>query len=207
VDWFITSDINLCGSVFVNDLRDGIAYVKLSTDLAPVAYDATSVGGEISLRQASDFAWDTQLITSAAVSLQHTTTSDTEQIGGAVKIVPDNEAVPQVSLNVSAALRLKRLYSRLFVNYRYVGSRTPSQTNLALADPARPVSDPAYILDGYHLLDLGVGSEPISLGGGSLTLLMKFNNALDSEFAEIGFNGVDVPSMGMSAWLQATLTI
>jgi len=209
LDYFVTRWLNIALSGYGNRLEDGIAYVQRALqrpELTAVTYDAWSLGGELTIRQANDLG-PLRLTTTAALSLQNTTTSE-EEFGGLVtKQVPDNEAVPQLSAWVRLALEAGQIYLRAFADYRYVGQRTPSQTNLKRAGTP-DLRDPIYMLGDYHLLALGVATTPIAFGADrTIAALVKVSNVFNADYAEVGFNGVDVPALGTTAWLQVRLEI
>jgi outer membrane receptor protein involved in Fe transport len=208
--YFVAPWLKASASAFFNRLEDGIAYVQRSreaNEFIATTYDATSYGGELTLRQANTFG-PVRLLTTAAVALQDTEVDEQELVGGrSARPVPDNESVPQLSVWARVTLELADIYTRFFVGFRHVGKRTPSQTNLREAGTPY-LGDPIYQLDDYQMLDIGASTMPIALGRfGRLSGLFRLSNVLDSDYQEIGFLGVDVPALGTTGWLQVRVEL
>jgi outer membrane receptor for ferrienterochelin and colicins len=206
IDWFAASwaNINLTG--FVNEYSDALAYVNEAGNLRPVAFDASTVGGELTVRFAKelgDYGLSVAPYGSAA-----SVKVPTRLAGGvASKVIPDNEATPVVMAGLRAHVRLDPIWIRPFVLYRHGGTRAPTQSNL-VANQTPDNRAPAYMLDSYQIVDLGVSSKPIPLlDKVKLEGILKVTNLLDSTYKEVGYNGVDVPSLGRTGWLQARLVV
>jgi iron complex outermembrane receptor protein len=206
-DIFLTRWLNLSLNGFANRLENNLAYLARGNQLVATPYNATQVGGEALLRMAVTLNEAFALDGSGAFSFQNTATDQSVIAGFLQKDVPDNEAVPTVIGSGTLGLRYLPLKASVSVEYRYVGQRTPSQTNLRLAGTA-DMDKPNYLLAAYHLLNASVGISPVSFGPSrELSFLVRITNLLNARWSEIGFNGVDVPSLGTTAWLTARVTL
>lgn len=179
-----------------------LAYIRKGADLAPEAFDAESWGGEASLRASVE----REAVTfdgAASATYQRLHVVERFIDGRIDKPIPDNEGTPVWMAAARAAVRLTRPGVVAHARFRHVGRRTPSQSNLVL-DGTAELRSPTYSLDSYQLVDLSLSRGPIKLGdGGAVSLQASVHNALDKRYADIGFNGVDVPGLGRTIWLVA----
>lgn len=203
VDGYITEWLGFGSSVFYNFYDNALAYVAVGDRLLPRNYSATNYGGEASMKVALDLPWSSSFYGAGGVSYSQMLTGESNFGGFVEKDVPDNENVPVLSGSANASVSLPEIYLRTIVDYRYVGERVPSQSNLRVAGVADLTElDPELVLAPYHLLDLGIGSVPISLGDKlRISAMVKMKNVLDAKYIEAGFNGVDAPSIGRTVWL------
>ncbi|HHO52949.1 MAG TPA: TonB-dependent receptor [Deltaproteobacteria bacterium] len=203
----------LSGSVFTNQYQDTIGYQLVGVDQLATAYDAINFGAEVTGRLHQPIEDLGFVDAQVSVSLQNTITdtdavaaADPFAIGGG-KIFPDNESVPTAFSYERLGLVLESYRLAVTVEHRHVGQRTPSQSNL-LQCTIPNMNDPCYQLPAFDLLDLSLSSVPIPLGDEiSLRGLVKVSNLLDTEFIEVGFNGVDVPGLGRTLWVRLDLLL
>jgi outer membrane receptor for ferrienterochelin and colicins len=205
IDWFVTRDLRLVGTGFYNYSDDALAYVSEAGRLFARPFDAHSVGGELRMRYAETYGELVSTDLSAAVAGQQTWTDETTASGFPEKTVPNNESYPAIMTWLSAGIRVLPWRIGLQVSHRYVSSRVPSQSNLR-AQGTTDLRYPGYLLPELHLIDVGLTGGPIDLSP-SVRLLLSvwMRNMLDTRYSEIGFNGVDVPSLGRSVWVRASL--
>ncbi|MEK7705024.1 MAG: TonB-dependent receptor [Myxococcota bacterium] len=205
VDYFPATWLNVTTSVFYNRYSGALAYLARGTQLLPTEFDASSVGGELHLHGVASPTERVRLESTASISTQYTRTSQTE-IGGFIeKDVPDNEAFPTVMGHGQVSARIEPLWLHAFAEYHWVGERVPTQSNLRL-DGTADMGDPSYVLPAYQRVDLAVSSLPIDLGDArSIVGTVRLSNVLDARYSEIGFNGVDVPTLGRTLWVQLGL--
>lgn len=185
---------------------DALAYIRKGADLAPEPFDAESWGGEASLRASVEREAVTFDFAGSA-TYQRLHVVERFDDGRIDKPIPDNEGTPVWMAAARAALRLTRQGIVAHARFRQVGRRTPSQSNLVL-DGTADLRSPTYSLDSYQLVDLSISRGPIALGqGGALSLQASVHNALGERYADIGFNGVDVPGLGRTVWLVARVDL
>ncbi len=193
---------------FYNLYFDTIGYKLEGTRLSAKNYDATNIGSEATARVFYTFQDGESFIDfGSSLSLQNTVT---EEVQGALTIekdFPDNEIVPTIMVKGRVGARVAPIYSTLFVEVNYHGERVPSQSNLTVSGTTT-MAEPAYFLAPYATLNAAYSTTPIQLGGPfSVAAMVKGENLLDSRYAEIGFNGVDVPSLGRTVWTRLTFTM
>lgn len=203
IDGYVTEWLGFSSSLFYNFYENALAYVAVGDRLLPRNYNATNFGGELSAKVALELPWSASFYSAAGVSYAEMLTGESNFGGFVEKDVPDNENVPVLSASANAAVSLPEVYLRSTVEYHYVGERVPSQSNLRVAGVADFTEiDPSLALPAYHLLDVGVGSIPVSLGDKlRVSATVKVKNVLDTQYIEAGFNGVDAPSIGRTVWL------
>lgn len=212
LEYFPTTWLNLSAAAFYNYYLQALAYVATAGDLRATNYNAHSGGGEAAVRAAYTFDGGLRLHGCFTLSGQYTYVEETRIGGLAEKVIPDNEAVPNVVTNTQLGVDVPAMFSRFFVEYRWVGARTPSQPNL-LANGTAEMQKPNYMLGDYHMLNVTWSTAPISLAElADLTLSLRATNLLGVPVpsggtyqplvraSEIGFGGVDVPMQGTTAW-------
>jgi outer membrane receptor protein involved in Fe transport len=209
VDYFIARQVNVNVGGYYQRYSDTLSYIRFGTGLTARPFDADSVGVEANLR-ASIPAGPVRIDASAGGAVQQLTTESTTLGGVVEKQVPDNEGVPRIIANARVAVFGPR-GSGAQVLVRYAGERTPSQSNLLLYGGTPDMTEPAYMLAPYTLINVALASPLIMLDQrgktqAGLKLRAGVSNLLDKRYAEIGFNGADIPSLGRTAWLTATLT-
>lgn len=205
IDWYITRDLRVVGAAFYNYSDDALAYVSEAGRLFARAFDAHSAGGEIRARYAETYGDLVSVDTSAAIAGQQTWTDEAVVNGFPDKTVPDNEAFPGVMTWLAAGVRILPWRIGIQASHRFVSSRVPSQSNLR-AQGTTDLRYPGYSLPEFHLVDLGATAGPIDLAPSvRLSFAVWLRNLLDARYSEIGFNGVDVPALGRSVWLRASL--
>lgn len=206
-DVFVARWLNLSANGYVNRLENNLAYLTRGTSLVPTAYDATQYGGEGQARLSVPVTEKVSLDASAGVAIQTTLTDQSIVAGFLQKDVPDNEAVPTTMALATAGFRFLPLKLSALVEYRFIGPRTPSQSNLRVAGTA-DMDRPNYTLTPYHLLNATLSIAPIQFAAGrEVGFQLRVTNLLNARWSEIGFNGVDVPNLGTTAWLSVRLTI
>lgn len=206
-DVYLTKFLNLSANGYFNRLENNLAYLTRGNQLIPTPYDASQFGGEGMLRLAVPAGEAFSVDGSVGVSVQSTVT-DQKVVGGFVqKDVPNNEAVPTAMALATAGFKYNPLKASFFLEYRFVGDRTPSQSNLR-AQGTADMNRPGYMLPAYHLLNASIGITPVQFGTNKeLGFHFRVTNLLNAKWAEIGFNGVDVPNLGTTAWLMARLSL
>ena len=206
VDYFFSPKVNVNLGGYYQRYADTLSYIRLGTGLTAQPFDADSYGLEATLRTSVP-AGPVRIDGSAGVALQQLITSS-ETLGGVrEKAVPDNEGVPVAMVNSRFAV-FGPSGSGGQVLVRYVGERTPSQSNLLLHSGNPDMSDPSYMLRAYTLVDASVASPQITLEQNKAWAKLRagVSNLLDKRYAEVGFNGVDIPSLGRTLWILGTLT-
>lgn len=216
LEGYPTETVLLSASAFANQYRDTIGYQLVGGDQLATSYDADNVGGEISGRVHQPLEELGFVDLQANVSLQDTVTQATEgvttdpfAVGEPGKDFPDNESVPQVLTYARAGLVLEKYYTSVTLEHRFVGERTPSQSNL-LRCAVVDMSDPCYTLPAFNLVDATVSTTAIWLDANQsfgIRALAKVENLLDQRYLEVGFNGVDVPGLGRTLWFRMDLLL
>lgn len=210
-DYYPARWLKLSLSTYYNRYTDILAYIDRGNRLVPTPFNADAYGGELVVRAAKTFANGVAVETLSALSVQ-TLLTDQVDLGGFIdKYVPDNEAIPNYIVSTRLTLKMRPLWANLFVEYRWVSDRVPSQSNLRAdgADLQHPIyMPPAYpALRQFHMLDLAVSSRPIHVGRSEVSALLKVANVLGAQYAEVGFNGVDVPSLPRTYWAQLRIDL
>lgn len=208
-DLFLTRWLTVQAQGYVNRLEQNLAYLTRGSSLIPTPYNATQFGGEGQARMALGLNSERSLYLdgSAGLALQNTLTDQAIVAGFLQKPVPNNEAVPTAMVLATAAVRYLPLKLSALVEYRFVGARTPSQSNLLIAGTA-DMDRPNYVLAPYHLLNATLSITPFQFGGTrELGFQARVTNILNQRWAEIGFNGVDVPNLGVTAHFTARLVL
>ncbi|MCC7383789.1 MAG: TonB-dependent receptor [Deltaproteobacteria bacterium] len=200
IDFFPADWLHLSGAMYFNFEADNLAYVRSGGFLVPTSFDADTLGGELSVQAIRTFSDDFHGSAGFSVSLQSTRTEERLVAGLPEKAVPDNETFPTVMLKAKVGATIRPAYLGVHAELAVVGERTPSQSNL-LANSSVDLTRPNYALGSYHLLNVALTSTPIPLPNGSLELQARVTNLLGEEYAEVGFNGVDVPGLGRTFWL------
>lgn len=208
VEVYPTAWSQLAVTGFYNLYLDTIGYQLEGTNLTAQNYDATNVGAEALARVFYSFHNEESFVDFAtSLSLQNTTTEEVQGALAVEKDFPDNEIVPSMMVKVRGGLRLAPAYSTLTAEVLYHGERVPSQSNLTVSGTTT-MADPTYTLDPFTTLNLAYSTTPIDLGGPfSVALMVKGENLLDSRYAEIGFNGIDVPGLGRTVWTRLNFTM
>lgn len=205
VDVFLTRALRFSATAFYNYSDDALAYVSRAGRLEAVPFDAQSVGGEARARFARSFE-RVALDTSFAVALQRTWSEERFVAGFPEKTVPDDESFPTAMTWTSLQLRFLRSRIGLLAGWRFVGERIPSQSNLR-AQGTTDLRFPGYVLPAYHLVEVGLTAGSYDLGASKLSFGIWLRNLLDERFVEVGFNGVDVPSIGRTLWFRAAVEL
>lgn len=200
LDWFPTRSVNLNIGGFVNRYSNALAYVSRGGQLRPTSFDADSFGGEAQIRAVTTVS-GLNIEWSSALSAVRLITSETRVGGLVVKDVPDDESVPKISTTSRLHLRFESIGLGPFVAHRYIGSRVPSQSNLS-ANGTTSMREPTYMLQPFHIVDVGVATKNYAIGPMQIGGVLRVTNVLDARYSEIGFNGVDVPGLGRTFWIQ-----
>lgn len=209
IDYYVARQLNVNIGSYYQRYADALSYIRLGTGLVPRPFDADSFGIEATLRMSAPLG-SVRIEMTAGGALQQLTTESRILGGAREKAVPDNEGVPTALASARLAVFGPK-GSGGQVTFRYVGERTPSQSNLLLASGNPDMSDPSYRLKPYTSLDVSAASPTIPLApdeephAATLKLRAGVANVLDERHAEIGFNGVDVPSLGRTVWFGATI--
>lgn len=211
LDYYPARWLKLSLSGYYNRYTDILAYIDRGNRLVPTPFDADAYGGELVVRASKTLANGIGLESLSALSVQ-TLLTDQVDLGGFIdKYVPDNEAIPNYIVSTRVTLKLRPLWTNLFVEYRWVSDRVPSQSNLRAdgADLQHPIyMPPAYpALRQFHMLDLAISSRPLRFGRAEASALFKVANVLGAQYAEVGFNGVDVPPLPRTYWAQLRLDL
>ena len=207
LEGYPTKTVLLNASGFTNQYQDTIGYLRQEGELVPTSYNASNLGGEAGVRLHQPILDQSFLDAEVSLSLQQTITEDNPDAVFEEKAFPDNEAVPTTMAYTRLGVVLDPAKSSLAVEYRYVGDRVPTQSNL-LENNVFLISQPNYTLGDYHMLDATLSSMPIEVSPGmSVRGLVKVANVLDQQFLEVGFNGVDVPGLGRTLWLRADVML
>ena len=221
--------LSLSAAGFYNFYLNALSYVATGGVLRPTNYNAHNFGGEAVAQVHQDLPLDITAYAGGTLSLQYTYVLPT-QIGPAlIKEVPDNEGVPVGVGNLNMGLALRSIFTRLHFEYRYVSPRTPTQSNLLEAGSV-DLENPKYVLADYHLISFVLGSLPVTVAGFGIDANLRVTNVLGAPlpygaaqmrdpsqwdyglwvparpYSEVGFNGVDIPGEGMTAWMQLRLT-
>lgn len=204
---FLTSWLTATLNGYGNRLENNLVYLTRGTALVPTPFNATQFGGEGQMRMALPAGANFTIDASLGASFQNTMTDQSIISGFLQKDVPNNEAVPTEMAFVTAGFRFAPIKLSAFIEYRFVGPRTPSQSNLRIAGTA-DMDQPVYRLAAYHVLNATVGVTAVKFSETrELGFRLRVTNMLNSKWSEIGFNGVDVPSLGTTAWLMGRLVL
>ncbi|ACY15110.1 TonB-dependent receptor plug domain-containing protein [Haliangium ochraceum] len=205
VNYFLSRSLKLSLTGFYNLHKDALSNLLRGGRLVATSFDSTTIGGEFIAQYARALTPGVQLDLSAHGSVQDTRTPTQVVIGITEKPVPDNEIYPRVMATLLANAHMPAARLNANLAYRYVGRRIPSQSNLLAAGTVIQ-DDPAYVLPWYHVIDLALSTMPMKVESvGELIASVKVENLLDERYAEIGFNGVDVPNLGRVLWLRANM--
>lgn len=209
VDYYIAKQLHLNIGTYYQRYVDALSYVRMGTGLVATPFDADSIGIEAALRMSAPLG-PVRVEMTTGGALQRLTTESRIVGGVREKPVPDNEGVPTALASARLAV-FGPERSGGQVTIRYVGARTPSQSNLVQDSRDPDLTFPSYMLRPYVALDVSVASPTISLTPGeeqqnaTVQLRAGVANVLDERHAEIGFNGVDVPSPGRTVWIGAAI--
>ncbi len=204
IDYYLARQVNVNLGAYYQRYVDTLSYIRLGTGLMAQPFDAESYGLEATLRTSVP-AGRIRIEGSTGVAVQQMLTESNVVDGVREKSVPDNEGVPVAQVNGRLALFGPR-GSGGQVLVRYVGERTPSQSNLLLASGRIDMTVPFYMLHSYLTVDASLASPALALHGDRVTLKVRagVTNLFDKRYAEIGFNGIDIPSLGRIIWFNAT---
>jgi outer membrane receptor for ferrienterochelin and colicin len=208
VDYYLAPQVNVNVGGYYQRYSDTLSYIRLGTGLTAKPFDADSYGIEAMLRTSVPVG-SVRIAGSAGLALQQLVT-ESKIVGGVrEKSVPDNEGVPTQMFNARLAVFGPK-GSGGQVMARYVGARTPSQSNLLLASGNPDMTNPIYMLQPYTLVDASLASWAIPLSTTdkakpNLRVRTGVSNLLDVRYSEIGFNGVDIPALGRTVWASGTV--
>jgi hypothetical protein len=105
---------------------------------------------------------------------------------------------PQLMANATLGVTLLRYHVETALSARAVSSRKTSAANSYMGGKT-------YLLDSYYLLDFNVSTLETRLIGKRLTKCsLHVNNILNRKYAEPGYLGVDIPSVGVGVFLNIT---
>jgi iron complex outermembrane receptor protein len=111
--------------------------------------------------------------------------------------------VPTMMASATVGVTLPRYHVETALTARAVSSRKASAANSNWA--AAKGAGGTYLLDPYYVVDLNVSSLDLNLIGRRLTRLsLHINNIMNRKYAEPGYLGVDIPSLGIAAFLNLT---
>ncbi|WP_428266707.1 TonB-dependent receptor plug domain-containing protein [Haliangium sp.] len=202
LNYFVLSSLKLSVSGFYNYHQDALSNLLRGGRLVATSFDSTTVGGELIVQYSREMPSGLAVDVAAIGSFQDTRTPTQNVAGITEKPVPDNEIHPRVMATVLANARVPLVKLNLNLAFRHIGRRIPSQSNL-LAAGTVVQDNPEYRLPSYQVIDAALSSMPLDVENvGKLIGSIKVENLLDEDYAEIGFNGVDVPNLGRTAWLR-----
>jgi outer membrane receptor protein involved in Fe transport len=178
-----TSSSHLDLSLYEQNLEDAISFRPAGTDF--VAQNETS-RRSVGLSATGDLRAGRFL---AAGSFAATFRFDGLRIG---REAP--ELFPKYTGALELNADLPEAYLRLGAHLRWVGERGASPSNILRNNLV------SYSLPAYTLLDLTVRSSDFTwpTPSSQLRLLFSVRNALGTRYAEPGFAGLDIPSLGRS---------
>lgn len=209
IDYYFARQVNVKVGAYYQRYVDTLSFINEGGTLVAKAFDADSFGVEAALRMSAP-AGPTRIEASLGGALQQMII-DAPVVGGASeRRVPDNEGVPRALVNGRLALfGPKGSGGQILV--RYASERTPSQSNLLIACGELVPTDPCYRLRAFTSVDASLASPSFSFApdaANEVTLKLRagISNVFDKRYAEIGFNGVDVPSLGRTIWFGGTAT-
>jgi outer membrane receptor protein involved in Fe transport len=205
VNYFVSSSLKLSLTGFYNLHKDALSNLLRGGRLVATSFDSTTIGGEIMAQYSREISSNMVVDVAAHGSFQDTRTPTQVVAGITEKPVPDNEIHPRVMGTILANAHLPPARVNVNLAYRYVGRRIPSQSNLLAAGTVLQ-DDPAYTLPSYQVIDATLSSMPMKVESfGELVASIKIENLLDARYAEIGFNGIDVPNLGRVLWVRASM--
>lgn len=209
IDYFLARQVNVNVGAYYQRYVDTLSFINEGGTLVAKAFDADSFGVEAALRMSVP-AGSMRIEASVGGALQQLII-DAPVVGGASeRRVPDNEGVPTALVNGRVALfGPKGSGGQILV--RYASDRTPSQSNLLIECGELVPTDPCYRLRAFTTVDASLASPSFSLSPDAATevtlkLRAGISNAFDKRYAEIGFNGVDIPALGRTVWFGGTAT-
>lgn len=206
LETFPATWLSLSAAAYYNRLTDALTYVLVGGRSIATPFQAQSFGGELVLRSSNDLG-GIQVQPTLAATFQKTLTEEKFVDGFFEKAVPDDEGIPTLTINAKINLKIRPAHLNVFIDYRYVGERVPSQSNLAQGGFS-DLSKPGYTLGAYSQLNLAISNLPIKINESiEVVGTLRLSNALDSRYSEIGFNGVDVPTIGRTAWFNLAVTL
>ena len=179
---------------FLNSLKGKVAFEsQVGGIIANNSNDVNSCGleGTLLLRL-SPVEWET------SVSFQSSERIFDDQYA---ENNPNVFAYPELTLHSNLAVDVEWIYSRVELQFHFVGTREGHWLNVG-ADR----EEQAYSLDPYYTFDVNVVSEPLNIwGDGAETVLsLSVRNLLDTKYEYPGFNkhyGVDLPGEPRAVFL------
>jgi hypothetical protein len=178
--------LNVDVGVYAQNIDDRIVFNQLATDFVAVnEAPRASVGALLSARLAVDrFTAYTTFTGALSVSDQGFSGAPPPQFPNVYGTVGGHLDVPEARL-------------RFNVHLRWAGERGATQSNQLLND------DVFYTLDPYAILDITIGTHDLRIFGESETrFTLSMRNVLDTRYAEPGFAGFDIPTLGRSLWIE-----
>ena len=200
-DIFFSRNVHLNVAGYFNQYQDAITYVSEAGRLNPRSFNANAYGGEATLRAAGSVEGVT-IDASTSLTLQRLAV-ERRIIGGVPRqLIPDNEGVPQGMVQSRLGVHLAKPNIGMFVRHRWIGRRTPSQSNL-VADQTVSMTTPSYYLAAYHHVDIGINLKPIAVSPDlKVGVSAQVSNLLDQGYSEVGFSGVDIPGLPRVFWAK-----
>lgn len=179
--------------------------------------ESVAVGGNLTARNLADsstfgteglieFRWNPTFVR-ANVSWQHTSIEKPDDPPSWWQVVydPDGKggdgppAFPAIMGHLTAGVTLAPYHLQGTVTTNVAGRRKSSQDNIRLMGES-------YSLDGYVTFDANIRTFDLTLlGERPIDIGLHVTNLLNARYAEAGYLGVDIPSLGRTVFLKVTL--
>ncbi len=181
------------GAFYAQRVDDKIEFLQVATQWLPRNLGRQgSVGFELALRVAGEYASGYVTGTAQRVLLEDEFTRELEMIEGPAP------QYPNVMATAGLSARAPALHLSGNLHLRYVGARAASQSNILRNN------EKAYELPAYATVDVTIQSAGwYLLGDGAETQArLHVRNLLDNHYSEPGFGGFDIPSLGRMIMLE-----
>lgn len=184
-----TRTFNLSANAFYNIIKNKVEFIYERGNLrAHNLGKLTSRGFEVEL------GWESgELGGFCNLSYQSTEMQDEDEDHDEMGLYP--ELICHVGVNYA----IPRYHLNLNLQCSYAAERGASQANIV------ENAGESYQLDGYAIGTVTVSTEGLEVFGQRETLLsLKVHNVADKRYAEPGYNGIDIPSIGRRFLLRIT---
>lgn len=193
--------INFNTNVFYTQIEDKIEYLlpygQISNIIAENVSAITSAGIEAELN--ANIYNNTGYIN---YSYQKSILNKTDPILEAIKV--KTALYPNHIIKFGDIVHLKKLYSNINIEGKYISTRIASDQNNFVYDPIN-YSINRYELDSYFILDLSISSSELEIFKKSTSRIsLKIQNLLNTNFYYPGFSNYDIPGLGRTYYVRLT---
>ncbi|NOQ25286.1 MAG: TonB-dependent receptor [Bacteroidales bacterium] len=197
----IIKDVNFSTSLFYTQIDNKIEYLlpygQISNITAENVSSISSAGIEAELN--ASMYNNTAYIN---YSYQKSILNKTDPILENIQI--NTALYPNQIIKFGDIVHLKKLYSNINIEGKYISSRIASDQNNFVYDPIN-YSTSRYELDPYFILDLSISSSELEIFKKSTSrICLKVQNLLNTSFYYPGFSNYDIPGLGRTYYVRLT---